>query len=286
MPGGLSERQSPGRAPERPGEELECRVLPFVDETLASASERELAKLGLPTGLRRPPIKDFRVEPERGGILRLTLPQGLIHRRTLMSAAGHVLRQPPSRRRVPQSLPDRAVKDLASSWFSAWPSGLLQWISPEAAALHEEHLARFVEQSKCRRPVYPQVQRPALPADAPKTPRSTNGAFAPAAPAAVDAADDAGHGRGVGPNRDRQRLKLLRLNPSRSQNSRAVTPAPSNLLISMRHACSLRRPARVPWLCSFHDRLHSMSMEALFGHVQANGRTPLSYRLRADQATA
>lgn len=121
------------------------RVLPAVDNALASASEQELADLGLPDDWRRSKSKDFRVEPERGGLLRLNLPQGLIHRRWLMSAAAHLLRRPPSRRRMLRTLPDRTVKALACSWISAWPSGLLQWISPEAAVLHEDHLAR------CRR---------------------------------------------------------------------------------------------------------------------------------------
>ena len=119
------------------------RVLPVVDNALASASDQELADLGLPDGWRRSQAKPFRIEPERGGMLRLNLPQGLIHRRWLMTAAGHVLRQPPGRRRMLRTLSDRTVKALACSWCSAWPTGLLQWISPEAAALHEDHLARF-----------------------------------------------------------------------------------------------------------------------------------------------
>ena len=119
------------------------RVLSVVDNALASASDQELANLGLPDGWRRSKSKDFRVEPERGGLLRLTLPQGLIHRRWLMSAAAHLLRRPPSRRRRLRTLPVWTVKALACSWISAWPSGLLQWISPEAAVLHEDHLARF-----------------------------------------------------------------------------------------------------------------------------------------------
>jgi len=119
------------------------RVLPVVDRALASASDQELADLGLPSGWQRSKAKDFKLEHERGGILRLTLPQGLIHRRWLMTAAGHILRRPPGRRHMLRTLPDRTVNALASSWFSAWPSGLLQWISPNAAALHEDHLARF-----------------------------------------------------------------------------------------------------------------------------------------------
>lgn len=119
------------------------RVLPVVDNALASASDQELADLGLPSGWQRSQAKDFRVEPERGGMVRMTLPQGLIHRRWLMTAAGHVLRRPPERRHMLQTLPDQTVKALACSWFSAWPSGLLQWISPEAAALHEDRMARY-----------------------------------------------------------------------------------------------------------------------------------------------
>ena len=119
------------------------RVLPVVENSLASASDQELADLGLPSGWQRSQAKDFRIEPERGGMLRVTLPQGLIHRRWLMTAVGHVLRQPPGRRRMLRTLPDRTVKALACSPFSAWPSGLLQWISPEAAAIHEDHMARF-----------------------------------------------------------------------------------------------------------------------------------------------
>ncbi len=124
------------------------RVLPVVDNALALASDQELADLGLPDGWRRSKAKPFRIEPERGGMLRLNLPQGLIHRKWLMSAAGHVLRRPPSRRRMLRTLPDQTVKALACSWFSAWPSELLQWISPEAAALHEDHLARFRRSSR------------------------------------------------------------------------------------------------------------------------------------------
>ena len=124
------------------------RVLPVVDSALALASDQELADLGLPSGWQRSQAKDFRVEPERGGMLRITLPQGPIHRRWLMTAAGHVLRRPPGRRRMLRRLPERTVKALACSWFSAWPSGLLQWISPEAAALHEDHLARFSGRSR------------------------------------------------------------------------------------------------------------------------------------------
>lgn len=96
--------------------------------------------------------KDRRVEPERGGVLRMALPHGLIRRRWLMTAAGHVMRRPPGRRRMPRTLPDRtvkAVKALACSWFSAWPTGLLQWLSPEAAALHEDQLARFSSRGRC-----------------------------------------------------------------------------------------------------------------------------------------
>lgn len=124
------------------------RVLPVVANALASVSGQELADLGLPGGWQRSQAKDFRVEPERGGMLRLTLPQGLIHRRWLMSAAGCVLRRPPGRRRMLRTLPDRTVEALACSWFSAWPSGLLQWISPEAAALHEDQQARFRRSSR------------------------------------------------------------------------------------------------------------------------------------------
>ena len=123
------------------------RVLPVVDNALASASDQELADLCLPGGWQRSQAKDFRVEPERGGMLRVTLPQGLIHRRWLMTAAGHVLRRPPGGRRMLRTLPDRTVKALACSWLSAWPTGLLEWISPTAAALHEDQLARFQRSS-------------------------------------------------------------------------------------------------------------------------------------------
>lgn len=100
--------------------------------------------------LRQQPsqVKDFLVEPERGGMLRMSLPQGLIHRPWLMSAAGHVLRQPPGRRRMLRTLPNRTVKSLACSWLSAWPTGLLHWISPEATTLHEDRLARFSRGSR------------------------------------------------------------------------------------------------------------------------------------------
>ena len=107
-----------------------------------------MADLGLPDGWRRSTAKPFRIEPERGEMLRLNLPQGLIHRRVLMTAAGHVLRRPPGRRRILRTLSDQTVKALACSWFSAWPTGLLQWISPEASALHEDHLERFRRSSR------------------------------------------------------------------------------------------------------------------------------------------
>jgi len=100
-------------------------------------------ELGLPCGLQRSQAKDFRVEPERGGPWRMNLPQGLIHQQWLMTATGHVLRRPPGRRRMLHTLPDRTVKALACSWFSAWPSGLLLWLSPEAAAFHGDRLAHF-----------------------------------------------------------------------------------------------------------------------------------------------
>ena len=124
------------------------RVLPVVDSALASASNQELAELGLPSGWLRSRAKDFRVEPERGGMLRMALPQDLIHRRWLMTAAGHVMRRPPGRRRMLRTLPERTVKALACSWFSAWPTGLLPWLSPEAAALHEDQQARFSGRSR------------------------------------------------------------------------------------------------------------------------------------------
>jgi len=119
------------------------RVLHVVDNTLASTSGQEMRELGLGSGWQRSKSKDFKLEPERGDLQRLALPQGLIHRQWLMGAAGHILRRPPSRRRVLRTLPDRTVKALSCSWFSAWPTGLMQWISPEAAAHHEDQLARF-----------------------------------------------------------------------------------------------------------------------------------------------
>lgn len=76
-------------------------------------------------------------------MLRLSLPQGLIHRQWLMGAAGDILRRPPSRRRMLKTLPDKTVKALACSGFSAWAPELMQWISPEAAALHNDRLGRF-----------------------------------------------------------------------------------------------------------------------------------------------
>lgn len=96
------------------------RVLPYVDDALASASDEELAELGLPGGWQRSQTKDFRLELGRGGMLRITLPQRINHRRWLITAAGHVLRRPPGRRRM--LLPERTIKALACSWFSAWPS--------------------------------------------------------------------------------------------------------------------------------------------------------------------
>ena len=119
------------------------RVLHVVDNVLASASDREMADLGLRSGWQRSNAKDFKLETEHGEMLRLSLPQGLIHRQWLMGSAGHILRRPPSRRRLLRTLPDRTVKALACSWFSAWPPELMQWISPEAAALHDDRLGRF-----------------------------------------------------------------------------------------------------------------------------------------------
>ena len=100
------------------------RILPVVDNALASASEQELADLGLPSGWHRSQAKDFRIEPERGGVLRMTWPQGLIHRRWLLTAAGHVRRWPTGVRRILQTLPDRTVKAHSCSWFTAWSTGL------------------------------------------------------------------------------------------------------------------------------------------------------------------
>lgn len=124
------------------------RVLPYVDEALVSASDEDLAELGLPGGWQRSQTKDFRLELGRGGMLRMTLPQGLIHRRWLITAAGHILRRPPGRRRMLRKLPEQTIKALACSWFSARPSGLVQWISPEAAALHEDYQSRSRHRSR------------------------------------------------------------------------------------------------------------------------------------------
>jgi hypothetical protein len=52
-------------------------------------------------------------------MLRMTLPQRLIHWRWWMTAAGHVLWRPPDRRRILRVLPERTVKAIACSWFSA-----------------------------------------------------------------------------------------------------------------------------------------------------------------------
>lgn len=119
------------------------RALRVVDSALASASDQEMAGLGLHSDWQRSRLNDFKLEPESGGMLRLTLPQGLVHRRWLMTAAGHVLRRPPDRRRMLRTLPERTVRAIACSWFSGWPSGLLEWISPQAAALHDKHLEGF-----------------------------------------------------------------------------------------------------------------------------------------------
>jgi hypothetical protein len=119
------------------------RVLHVADNALASASDQEMPELGLSSDWQRSKAKDFKLEHEHGGILRLALPQGLVHRQWLMGAAGHILRRPPSRRRMLATLPDRAVKALASSWFSASPPGLMQWISPEAAALQADQHEQF-----------------------------------------------------------------------------------------------------------------------------------------------
>lgn len=119
------------------------RVLRIADHALASTTDQEMPALGLYSGWQRSKAKDFKLELERGGQQRLALPQGLSHRQWLMGAAGQILRRPPSRRRMLRKLPDRAVNALACSWFSAWPPGLMQWISPEAAALHADQLARI-----------------------------------------------------------------------------------------------------------------------------------------------
>ena len=124
------------------------RVLHVVDDTLASASDREKVVLGLRSGWQRSNAKDFKLETEHGEMLRLSLPQGLIHHQWLMGAAGHILQRPPSRRRMLRTLPDRAVKALACSWFSARPPGLMQWISPQAAALHDDRIERFSSRSR------------------------------------------------------------------------------------------------------------------------------------------
>jgi hypothetical protein len=76
------------------------RVLHVVDNALASASVPEMADLGLRNSWQRSKAKDFKLETEHGEMLRLSLPQGLIHRQWLISAAGHILQRPPSRRLV------------------------------------------------------------------------------------------------------------------------------------------------------------------------------------------
>ena len=119
------------------------RVLRIADHALASTTDQKMPALGLNSGWQRSKAKDFKLELESGDIQRLALPQGLSPRQRLMGAAGHILRRPPSRRRMLRKLPDMAVNALACSWFSAWPPGLMQWISPEAAALHADQLARI-----------------------------------------------------------------------------------------------------------------------------------------------
>ena len=102
-----------------------------------------MAALGLHSGWQRTETKDFQLEPERGWMLRLNLLQGLIHRQWLVGATGHILRRPPSHRRMVRTLPVKAVKALACSWFSAWLPELMQSVSPEAAALHAHRHERF-----------------------------------------------------------------------------------------------------------------------------------------------
>lgn len=119
------------------------RVLPYVDDALVSASDEELGELGLLGGWQRSQTKDFRLEFGRGRTLRMTLPQGMIHRRWLLTATGHILRRPPGRRRMLRALPELTIKALACSWLSAWSSGLLLWISPAAADLHEDYETRL-----------------------------------------------------------------------------------------------------------------------------------------------
>jgi hypothetical protein len=114
------------------------RVLCLLDRVFASASAQELATLGMPDDRHQWQLRDFRVESERGERSRLTVPQRLLHRQWLMSAAGHLLRRPPDRRFILRTLPGRIVQDLAATWVHPWPDGTLQWISPEAAALRRE----------------------------------------------------------------------------------------------------------------------------------------------------